>query len=76
MHGVRFPACLSLRKVAGTPPEEADVLHVAAFEQEPSLDWTNSGLLVLNTSKELLALECSVSDDTYQKPASKHSYTQ
>jgi hypothetical protein len=52
---VRFPASLSLRKVAGTPWEKTGMLHVAAFEQGPSLGGVNTGALAVKASKEPLA---------------------
>jgi hypothetical protein len=70
----RFPVCFSLRKVALTPGEMADMLHVTAFEPGPSLGWENTEPLAVKASKELLAPESSVSENIWQKPASQHSY--
>jgi hypothetical protein len=53
----------SLRKVSGNLREKADVLHMGAFEQGPSLGWGNTGPLAAKTSMELLVPETSVSYD-------------
>jgi hypothetical protein len=45
------------------------MLHVAAFEQGPSLGWARTRPLAVKTSKELLAPEFSISEDIKQKPS-------
>jgi hypothetical protein len=52
---------------------KAEVLHMAAFAQGPSLGWMNAGPLAVKASKEHLVQKSSVSEDIRQKLASEHS---
>jgi hypothetical protein len=74
VNSLRFPASLSLSKVAGTPQEKADVFHEAALEQSPSLGFVNTGPLAPKASKELLTLEYFVTEVIWQKPAAEYRY--